>query len=72
MKRFFDFIGSFFVYKSPEPYQGFARFLETLPSRELKALAETQAHYSKKRLVQIYLLKNNYDNKFNNSKIQTK
>ena len=72
MKRFFDFIGSFFVYKSPAPYQGFARFLETLPSKKLKFLADTQAHYSKKRLVQIYLLKNNYDNNFNNSKIQTK
>tara|TARA_R100001510_G_C7649526_1_gene206952 strand:+ start:1998 stop:2216 length:219 start_codon:yes stop_codon:yes gene_type:complete len=72
MKRFFDFIGSFFVYRSPKPYEGFARFLEMLPSRELKALAETKAHYSKKRLVQIYLLKNNYDDNFNNSKIQTK
>ena len=72
MKRFFDFIGSFFVYRSPKPYEGFARFLETLPSKKLKFLADTQAHYSKKRLVQIYLLKNNYDNNFNNSKIQTK
>jgi len=72
MKRFFDFFGSFFVYRSPKTYEGFARFLEMLPSKELKALAETQAHYSKKRLVQIYLLKNNYDNNFNNSKIQNK
>ena len=54
-----NWLGSFFVYRSPEPYQGFARFLETLPSRELKSLAETQAHYSKKRLVQLYLQKNN-------------
>ena len=57
-----NWLGSFFVYRSPKPYQGFARFLETLPSRELKLLAETQAHYSKKRLVQIYLQKNNGGN----------
>tara|TARA_B100000945_G_scaffold70673_2_gene53752 strand:+ start:4765 stop:4956 length:192 start_codon:yes stop_codon:yes gene_type:complete len=58
MKRFFDFFGSFFVYKSPKPYQGFATFLEMLPSKQLKSLADTQAHYSKKRLVQLYLSKN--------------
>ena len=53
-----NWIGSFFIYKSPEPYQGFARFLETLPSRELRALADTTAHYSKKKLIQIYFRKN--------------
>jgi hypothetical protein len=55
-----NWLGSLFVYRSPEPYQGFARFLEELPSRQLKSLAETQAHYSKKKLVQLYLLKNIY------------
>ena len=55
-----NWLGSFFVYRSPKPYQGFARFLEELPSRQLKSLAETQAHYSKKKLVQLYLLKNIY------------
>tara|TARA_B100001029_G_C14658992_1_gene233390 strand:- start:157 stop:348 length:192 start_codon:yes stop_codon:yes gene_type:complete len=59
MKRFLDFLGSPFVYRSPKPYEGFARFLEMLPSKQLKALAETQAHYSKKKLVQLYLSKNN-------------
>tara|TARA_Y100001938_G_scaffold32786_1_gene44892 strand:+ start:988 stop:1179 length:192 start_codon:yes stop_codon:yes gene_type:complete len=59
MKRLLDFLGSPFVYRSPKPYEGFARFLEMLPSRELKSLAETQAHYSKKKLVQLYLSKNN-------------
>ena len=59
MKRLLDFLGSPFVYKSPKPYEGFARFLEMLPSKQLKALAETQAHYSKKKLVQLYLSKNN-------------
>jgi len=57
--KLLDWLGSSFVYRSPKPYQGFARFLETLPSRELKSLAETKAHYSKKRLVQLYLQKNN-------------
>ena len=59
MKRFLDFLGSPFVYRSPKPYEGFARFLEMLPSKQLKALAETQAPYSKKKLVQLYLSKNN-------------
>ena len=49
--KLLNWIGSFFVYKSPDPGQGFARFLETLPSRKLRALADTNAHYSKKKLV---------------------
>ena len=69
MKRFFDFIGSFFVYRSPKPYEGFAKFLEMLPSKQLKFLAGTKAHYSKKKLVQLYLLKSNYDDHFNRTKI---
>lgn len=56
--KLLDWLGSSFVYRSPKPYQGFARFLETLPSRKLRALADTNAHYSKKRLVQLYLQKN--------------
>ena len=60
--KLLDWLGSSFVYRSPKPYQGFARFLETLPSRELKLLAETQAHYRKNRRVQIYLQKNNGGN----------
>tara|TARA_B100000287_G_scaffold240707_2_gene226242 strand:- start:834 stop:1037 length:204 start_codon:yes stop_codon:yes gene_type:complete len=60
MKKLLDFIGSGFVYKSPQPYEGFARFLLDLPSKQLRSLAETNAHYSKKKLVDLYLLKNNY------------
>ena len=56
--KLLDWIGSFFVYRSPNPNEGFARFLETLPSRKLRALADTTTHYSKKKLVQIYLQKN--------------
>jgi len=64
--KILNWLGSFFVYRSPKPYQGFARFLETLPSRKLRALADTTTHYSKKKLVQIYLQKNAL------AKIQTK
>ena len=56
--NFFDWIGSGFVYKSPKPYEGFARFLIDLPSKELRSLAESNAHCSKKKLVQLYLQKN--------------
>ena len=56
--NFLDWLGSGFVYKSPKPYDGFKRFLLDLPSRELRLLADTNAHYSKKKLVEIYLQKN--------------
>ena len=58
MKRFLKFLGSGFVYKSPKPYDGFARFLIDLPSKQLRSLAETKAHCSKKKLVDLYLQKN--------------
>ena len=58
MKKLFNFLGSGFVYRSPKPYDGFARFLLDLPSRELRSLAESKAHCSKKKLVQLYLQKN--------------
>ena len=61
-----NWLGSGFVYRIPKPNEGFARLLETLPSRKLRALADTTAHYSKKKLVQIYLQKNAL------TKIQTK
>ena len=54
-----DWIGSGFVYKSPKPYEGFARFLIDLPSKQLRSLAESNAHCSKKKLVQLYLQRNN-------------
>jgi len=58
MKRILDAVGSLFVYKSPKPYEGFARFLVGLPSKQLRSLAETNAHCSKKKLVELYLQKN--------------
>jgi len=59
MKKLLDAVGSFFVYRSPKPYEGFARFLVDLPSRQLRSLAETNAHCSKKKLVKLYLERNN-------------
>ena len=56
--NFLDWLGSGFVYKSPKPYDGFKRFLLDLPSRKLRSLAESNAHYSKKKLVELYLQKN--------------
>ena len=53
-----DWLGSGFVYKSPKPYDGFARFLIDLPSKQLRLLADTNAHCSKKKLVENYLQKN--------------
>jgi len=56
--KLLNWLGSGFVYRSPKPYDGFKRFLLDLPSRELKSLAETRAHYSKKKLIELYLQKN--------------
>ena len=60
--KLLDWLGSSFVYRSPKPYQGFARFLETRTARELRLLAGTTTHSSKKKLVQIYLQKTNASN----------
>jgi len=56
--KILNWLGSGFVYKSPDPGQGFKRFLIDLPSRKLRSLADTNAHYSKKKLVELYLQKN--------------
>ena len=58
MKRFLNFLGSGFVYKSPKPNEGFKRFLSYLPSKQLRYLADSKSHCSKKKLVQLYLQKN--------------
>ena len=56
--KILNWLGSGFVYKSPDLGQGFKRFLIDLPSRKLRSLADTNAHYSKKKLVELYLQKN--------------
>ena len=53
--KLLDWIGSFFVYKSPAPIDGFRHNLELLPSKHLKRLAGTKTHYSKKKLVQLIM-----------------
>jgi len=55
--NFFNWLGSFFVYRSPKPNEGFRRFLLTLPSRKLRVLAGTTTHHSKKKLIEIYFKK---------------
>jgi len=56
--KILNWIGSGFVYKSPKPYDGFKRFLLDLPSSQLRFLADSRAHKSKKKLVELYLQKN--------------
>tara|TARA_R100000008_G_C3539589_1_gene144016 strand:+ start:472 stop:669 length:198 start_codon:yes stop_codon:yes gene_type:complete len=55
MKNLLDAIGSFFVYTSPEPYDGYARFLRDLTSKELQKLAGTPSHYSKTILINMII-----------------
>jgi len=50
-----NFLGSGFVYRSPKEREGYARFLEMLPSRTLRSLAGSKAHCSKKKLVEMIL-----------------
>jgi hypothetical protein len=51
MKKMLDLIGGLFVYKSPEPFEGYARFLRELTSKQLQKLAGTPSHYSKTILI---------------------
>ena len=55
MKRLLDKIGGLFVYRSPEPFQGYYNMLLQLPSRKLRALAGTNAHCKKTKLVDMIL-----------------
>lgn len=51
MKALLNWVGSFFVYRSPEPGQGYYNLLLQLTSKKLQVLAGTRTHYSKKKLV---------------------
>ena len=57
-------IGSLFVYTSPDPYDGYRRFLRYKTSKELQSPAGTSSHYSKTILINMIIddLKN-YDDK---------
>ena len=65
MKNLLDAIGSFFVYTSPEPFDGYARFLRGLSSKRLRELAGTPSHYSKTILINMIL-----DDMKDNAKVQ--
>ncbi len=55
MKKILDLIGKLFIYESPEPYDGFKRFLRDKTSRELRALAMTPSHYSKTIMINMII-----------------
>ena len=48
-------IGSLFVYKSPEPLDGYRRFLRYKTSKELQKIAGTSSHYSKTILINMII-----------------
>ena len=55
MRWLLDKVGSLFVYRSPKHLSGYYRFLQPLPSRQLRKLAGTRSHLSKKKLIDIIL-----------------
>ncbi len=59
-----DAIGSFFIYTSPDPYDGYRRFLRHKTSKELQCQAGTPSHYSKTILINMIIDDlRNYDDK---------
>ena len=58
-----DAIGSLFVYKSPQPLDGYERFLRDLTSKRLQRLAGTRTHYSKTILINMIVdkMKDNHE-----------
>ena len=58
-----DAIGSLFVYRSPEPFDGYSRFLRDLSSKRLQRLAGTRTHYSKTILINMIMdeMKDNHE-----------
>ena len=53
--NFLDAIGSLFVYRSPQPLDGYERFLRDLTSKRLQGLAGTRTHYSKTILINMIM-----------------
>ena len=51
MKFLLDAIGSLFVYRSPEPLDGFRRYLRHVTNYELRKLAGTKRNYNKTMLI---------------------
>tara|TARA_Y100001963_G_scaffold148259_1_gene225857 strand:- start:304 stop:495 length:192 start_codon:yes stop_codon:yes gene_type:complete len=50
-----DAIGSLFVYRSPEPFDGLRSNLRYLSNKKLQVLAETKTHYSKTILINMII-----------------
>ena len=50
-----DAIGSLFVYRSPEPFDGLRSNLRYLSNKKLQVLAETKTHYSKTMLINMII-----------------
>ena len=48
-------IGSLFVYTSPDPFDGYRRFLRYKTSKELQVHAGTTSHYSKTILINMII-----------------
>jgi hypothetical protein len=60
-----DAIGSLFVYRSPDPKDGFERFyrmkLRSMTNYELRKLAGTTVHYNKTMLVNMIIDEGDFD-----------
>tara|TARA_R100000781_G_scaffold490_5_gene827 strand:+ start:832 stop:1008 length:177 start_codon:yes stop_codon:yes gene_type:complete len=50
-----NWIGSLFVYTSPDPLDGYRHFLRYKTSKELQSLAGTTSHYSKTILINMII-----------------
>ena len=48
-------IGSLFVYTSPDPYDGYRRFLRDKTSKQLQSQAGTNSHHSKTILINMII-----------------
>ena len=55
MKFLLNAIGSLFVYRSPEPYDGFRRYLRHVTNYELRKLAGTKHSYNKTMLINMII-----------------
>jgi len=55
MRQILDIIGSLFVYRSPDPIDGYRRFLPGMTSKQLRRLAGTNSHYSKTILINMII-----------------
>ncbi len=55
MKFILNAFGSLFVYRSPDPYDGFRRYLRHTTNYELRKLLGTKHHYNKTMLINMII-----------------